>query len=209
MICARVFKAYIAWFKILTMLKRQFFLYCASALLLVACGENKQSAETSTANDSNATAKTEDNTSSNEPVKSNIKVTIKDGPMAGTYEAECREGCTSYGLAGEKVLGNQYSETNKGPKELSSVQLIVDDVTGDKQTKEFTLTVSLGDWVNNKGTNFNINTRNGKAEGSGTADIKYGSEKAKVKIVGKSKEGPELEVEIDAVKLVTANNLGQ
>jgi hypothetical protein len=191
------------------MLKTQFFIFCTSAILFVACGENKKSAETATSGDSNATVKTDNNASSNEPVKSNIKVTIKDGPMAGTYEAECREGCTSYGLAGEKVLGNQYSETNKGPKELSSVQLIVDDVAGDKQTKEFTLTVSLGDWVNNKGTNFNINTRNGKTEGSGTADIKYGGEKAKVKITGRSKEGPELEVEIDANKLVTANNLGQ
>ena len=192
------------------MLKKQLFLFCTSTLLFIACGDNKKAAETTTTNDSSETAKT-DNTeqSSNEPVRSNIKVTVKDGPMAGTYEAQCREGCTSYGIAGEKVLGNQYSETDKGPKELSSVQLIVDDVTGDKQTKEFTLTVSLGDWLNKKGTDFNINTRKGKNEGSGTADIKYAGEKANVKITGKSKEGPELEVEIDAIKLVTPNNLGQ
>jgi len=195
--------------KILTMLRKQFLFFCTSAILIVACGENKKSAETTAANDSNATPKTENPPASSEPVRSTIKVAIKDGPMAGTYVAECRQGCTSYGIAGEKVLGNQYSEVNKGPKELSSVQLIVDDINGDKETKEFTLTVSLGDWVNNKGTNFNINTRKGKNEGSGTADIKYGGEKAKVKITGKSKEGPELEVEIDANKLITASNLGQ
>ena len=191
------------------MLKKFMPPFLGSVLLLAACGENKKPADATTTEDTNATAKTE-STTSNETVRSTIKVTIKDGPMAGTYEAQCREGCTSYGIAGEKVFGNQYSETGKGPKELSSVQLIVDDVSGDKQTREFTLTVSLGDWINNKGTAYNINTRNGRKEGSGTLDLKYGGgEKAQVKISGKSKEGPELEVEIDANKLSTMNNLGQ
>jgi hypothetical protein len=195
--------------QILTML-RNFFLLSTSVILLLACGDNKNSTDVTATQDSGAIAKTESGSSSSGPVRSSIKVTIKDGPMAGTYNAECREGCTSYGIAGENVFGNQYSETDKGPKDLSSVQLIIDDVTGDKQTKEFLLTVSLGDWVNGKSTDFNINTRKGKSDGSGTADVDYsGGEQATVKIVGKSKEGPELEVEIDAQKLVTPNNLGQ
>jgi hypothetical protein len=87
------------------------------------------------------------------------------------------------------------------------VQLIVNDVNGDKQTKEFMLTVSIGDWVNNKSTNFNINTQKGKNDGSGTLDLKYSGDKATVKIVGKSKEGSEIEVLLDANTVLTPENL--
>jgi hypothetical protein len=191
------------------MIKKPFFILGVFAILMCACGENKKSPEATASVDPGTSAKTDNPSKSTEAVKSHITVTIKDGPLAGTYEADCREGCTSYGIAGEKVFGNQYSETGKGPQELSSVQLIVDDVNGDKQTKEFMVTVSFGDFLSDKGTNYNINTRKGKSEGSGTVDLKYGGEKGTVKIVGKSKEGPALEVLIDAGKVLTANNIGQ
>ena len=193
--------------QILTMLKKLFFPFSVLVILFISCGENKKTGETTSSNDTTTTSKEESSAPAAGAVKSNITVTIKDGPMAGTYEAVCREACTSYGIAGEKIFGNQYSETNKGPKELSSVQLIVDNVTGDKQTKEFMLTVSIGDWVNNKSTNFNINTQNGKSDGSGTLDLKYSGEKATVKIAGKSKEGSDIEVLLDANTVLTPENL--
>ena len=187
------------------MLKKQLFLFCIAGLLLCACGENT-SGGASTTNDSTSNPKSASPSSKNE-VRSTIKVTIKSGELAGTYEADCREGCTSYGIAGEKVFGNQYSEMGKGPKELSSVQLVVDNVTGDKQTKEFLMTISFGELFTSKGTSYNINTRNEKKDGSGSLDLKYSGSKATVKINGTTKEGIEVDVLIDAHKVITVDNL--
>ena len=190
------------------MSKKYLFLFLAPALLLLACGSNKNEATAETKD--SASAPSEQSSNVNKAALSNIKVTIKNGEMAGTYEAVCKEGCTSYGIAGEKILGNQYSETGKGPKELSSVQLVVNDVTGDKKTNNFTLTVGFGDLMSTKYTSYNINTNNGTTnDGSGTADIKYSSDKAVVHVTGNTKDGVGLDVLIDANKVVTMGNISQ
>ena len=192
------------------MLKRYSFLLFASTLLVVACGENKEQSSATATNDSTAAANTEKSSNTNKAVLSNIKVTIKNGEMAGTYEAICREGCTSYGIAGEKVFGNQYSETGKGPKELSSVQLLVNDVSGDKKTNNFTLTVGFGDLMGSKATTYNINTNNKTtSDGSGTADIQYSNDKAVVRVSGRTKDGIDLEVQINSNKVLTMSNIAQ
>jgi hypothetical protein len=190
------------------MMKRSTLLLAASVVLLASCGDNTKQAKaaaTETTTEAPAADKPADN--SDKAVRSEIKVTIGSGEMAGTYEALCREACTSYGIAGEKVLGNQYSEDGKGPKELSSVQLIVDDVTGDKTTQEFTVTVGFGELFGKTTKTYNINTRKGKKDGSGTLDLQYSGDKATVKIKGTSKEGVPLDLVIESSKVTTPENL--
>jgi hypothetical protein len=191
------------------MIRKHFLLLCASAVLLGACGENKKTSDSSQASDSNTNAKTTVSIPGDKAVASTIMVTIKNGPHAETYQAQCKETCTSYGIAGAKVFGNQYSDTGKGPKKLSSVQLLVTDVAGDKQTKDFSLTVGFGDLLSSNGNSYTINNLSGIHEGSGTLDLKYTTEKANVKIEATAKDGTQMEVTIDADKVMTANNLGQ
>jgi hypothetical protein len=107
------------------------------------------------------------------------------------------------------MFGNQYSETGKAPKELSSVQLIVDDVTGNKSTKEFLVTVSFGELFGKDSKSFNIDTRKGNQKGSGTLDLQYGGEKAVVSIKGVSAEGPSIDLKMECSKVLTMQNIGQ
>lgn len=129
--------------------------------------------------------------------------------MAGIYSAICKDACCSWGIAGNNVFGNQFSETGKGPKELSSVQLIVDDVTGNKSTNEFTLTVGFGELFGKDSKSFNIDTRNGHKKGSGTLDLQYSGDKATVSIKGVSAEGPSIDLKMECNKITTMKNLGQ
>jgi hypothetical protein len=129
--------------------------------------------------------------------------------MAGTYSATCKDGCCSWGIAGENVFGNQYSETGKGAKDLSSVQLIVDNVKGNITTKEFTLTVGFGELFGKDTKTFNIDTRQGRSKGSGTVDLQYSGDKATVTIKGVSGEGPSIDLKMECNKVMTTKNLGQ
>lgn len=179
----------------------------AAIVLLASCNNSGQTTDASKT-DSNSTETTM--SSSNEPAaKSTIDVTITGGDMDGSYNAVCKDGCCSWGIAGDKVFGNQYSETGKGPKELSSVQLIVDDITGNKSTKEFTLTVSFGELFGKDSKSFNIDTRKGKSKGSGTLDLQYSGDKATVTIKGTSAEGPAIDLKMECNKVMNPNNLGQ
>src|SRR5918993_6113732 len=134
---------------------------CALAifLFLSACNSNKDEKTSS-----DTTPKTEqtttNNTSADKSKRATINVTITGGDMAGTYSAVCTDACCSWGIAGDNVFGNQYSENGKNPKELSSVQLIVDDVKqGNKSTTEFTTTISFGELFGANSKSFNIDTR--------------------------------------------------
>jgi len=176
-------------------------------VMLLACNDSKeQKSATANSSDSNNTAVVSPSESSG---KSNINVTISGGDMAGTYSATCKEGCCSWGIAGENVFGNQYSETGKGPKDLSSVQLIVDNVKGNTSTKEFTLTVSFGPLFSNGSKSFNIDTRKGNNKGSGTLDLQYSGDKATVTIKGVSAEGPSIDLNMQCDKVMNSKNLGK
>ena len=179
-----------------------------TSLVLLSCNDNK--VDTSKEGTGSDTTQTQTPTAeANSEVRANINVTLTGGDMAGSYSASCKEGCCSWGIAGENMFGNQYSETGKGPKELSSVQLVVDDVTGNKSTKEFLLTVSFGELFGTDSKSFNIDTRKGHQKGSGTLDLQYEGEKAVVTIKGVSAEGPSIDLKMDCSKVLTTKNLGQ
>ena len=188
-------------------------LYATIAFLLMSScsNNNQQNAKANSSPDSTTTS-----ASTNQPAsasagaeKETINVTITGGDMAGSYSAVCKQGCCSWGIAGDKVFGNQYSETGKGPKELSSVQLIVDNVTGNTSTKEFTVTVSFGELFSSNGKSFNIDTRGGRNKGSGTLDLQYSGDKATVTIKGVSAEGPSIDLKMECNNVMTTKNIGQ
>lgn len=183
-------------------------LFAALIIFLASCN-NSGTANSDNANPDSAQTTTTAGTDASAP-RANINVSISGGEMEGNYSAVCNEGCCSWGIAGDNVFGNQFSETGKGPKELSSVQLIVDDVKeGSKSTKEFTLTVSFGELLSDKGKSFNIDTRGGKNKGSGTLDLQYSGDKATVTIKGTSAEGPAIDLKMECNKVMNPNNLGQ
>jgi len=187
--------------------KKSLFIGLIAFVVFTSCNNSAKTSESSkTADSASATNSTASNESS---PRSTIDVTINGGDMNGSYSAVCKEGCCSWGIAGDKVFGNQYSETGKGAKELSSVQLIVDDVTGNKSTKEFTLTVGFGELFGKDSKSFNIDTRNGKSNGSGTLDLQYSGDKAVVTIKGVSAEGPAIDLKMECNHVTTASNLGQ
>lgn len=145
----------------------------------------------------------------NKKERAAIKLTLTGGAFAGTYNATCTDACCSYGIAGETTFGNQYSETGKGEKDLSSVQLVVEDVTGDKTTSEFLVTVTIGDFLNPKSTSYTIDTRK-KADdkkGSGNIDLKYSNNKATVKLVGKTADGVEINLDMECFRVLTPTTL--
>jgi hypothetical protein len=182
----------------------------ASSILLVSCGGNaeKNSNDKSLTDSAKSTAASGGATGA--PARATIDVTITGGDMKGSYSAACSNGCCSWGIAGKNVFGNQYSETGKGPKELSSVQLIVDDVKeGSKSTKEFTLTVSFGELFSKNGRSFNINTRNGNKKGSGTLDLHYAGNQAEVTIKGVSEEGPSIDLKMKCNNVMSPDNMAQ
>ena len=183
-------------------------IYTLSAFLfLSACNSNKDEKANKDATQKTDEAKT-NNASTDKSKRASINVTITGGDMNGSYSAVCTDACCSWGIAGDNVFGNQYSENGKGPKELSSVQLIVDDVKqGNKSTNEFTVTVSFGELFGANSKSFNIDTRKGKNEGSGKLDLQYEGEKAVVSIRGASKEGPTIDLKMECHKVLTVSNL--
>ena len=178
----------------------------AVAILLTACGSNSTNNSAAASSDTAKTASTQSPASSTS--NTSITVTLSGGNMDGTYTASC-DGCCSYGIAGDHVFGTQYSETGKKDKELSSVQLIVNNVNpGHTSTKSFTLTIGFGDLMASAGKSFNINT-NGQSRGSGTVDIDYSDNKAAVVIKGTSAEGAAIDLKMDCGKITTINNIGK
>jgi hypothetical protein len=188
-------------------------LLCVAAIALLmatSCNNNTDgNSKTASSSDSASTTNTQPSSTSTASEKASINVTITGGDMAGTYSATCKDGCCSWGIAGENVFGNQYSETGKGAKDLSSVQLIVDNVKGNTTTKEFTLTVGFGELFGKDTKTFNIDTRQGRSKGSGTVDLQYSGDKATVTIKGVSGEGPSIDLKMECNKVMTTKNLGQ
>ena len=188
------------------MRNKQLLQLAMAVILLSSCNEsNDKNADNKSTSDSGQ-VNTKSPDASSGTVRANIDVTITGGDYNGTYSAECKDACCSWGIAGDKVFGNQYSEDGKGEKELSSVQLLVNDVSeGNKSTKEFMVTVSFGKLFDGK--SFNINTMDNKNKGSGTLDLQYSGNTATVKIKGVSAEGPAIDLTMQCNKVLTANNL--
>lgn len=194
------------------MQKKQFLTLGTLAIILFSScsGNNSKSSDSTPSSDTTQSAATSTTKTNDAPVKANINVTLTGGDYNGSYSTVCKEGCCSWGIAGENTFGNQYSETGKGPKELSSVQLIVNDVKeGSKSTKEFTLTVGFGELFSETGKTFTIDTREGRTKGSGTLDLQYSGDRATVTIKGVSQEGPAIDLKMECNKVMNPNNLGQ
>ena len=192
------------------MLKKQFGIALAAMVLLSACGNNGEdsnnSADTAQVNGS---GDTKTKTGFEDKRRADIKLVVSGGDNAGTYNTVCRDACCSFAIAGEKTFGNQYSETGKGANELSSVQLVVENVTSGstKTTNEFLVTVSFGELFGENSKTYTINTQKGKGEGSGTVTVQYANDKAHVTLKGKTKEGVELDLDMECHKVINPNNL--
>lgn len=173
---------------------------------LAACGDNKTADTTSSDTISTQEAAPAVKAPVNKAPTATVHVVVTGGPHAGTYDAVCNTACCSYEIAGDNVFGNQYSETGKKPNELSSVQLVVEDVAGNKSTNEFLMTVSFGDMLKDM-VSYTINTQKGKGEGSGTLDLRYANNQGTVQIKGKTKDGIGLEVTLNCNKVYTTQML--
>ena len=176
---------------------------------LAGCGDNKTDSTINTTGTEATTGQEPapaGGTQADKAPTAKVHVVVTGGPHAGTYEAVCRTACCSYEIAGEKIFGNQYSETGKKANELSSVQLVVDDVTGNKTTDEFLMTVSFGDMLKDM-VSYTINTQKGRKEGSGTLDLKYANNQGTVQIKGKTKDGIGLDVTLNCDKVYTTKML--
>jgi len=175
---------------------------------ITGCGDNKKAETTTTTTETTSEQEAAPATTgkSDKAPTAKVHVVVTGGPHAGTYDAVCKTACCSYAIAGEKIFGNQYSETGKKANELSSVQLVVDDVTGNKSTNEFLMSVSFGDMLKDM-TTYTIDTQKGKNEGSGSLDLKYANNQGTVQIKGKTKDGVGLEVTLNCDKVYTAKML--
>lgn len=117
---------------------------------------------------------------------SEITVTLTGGPNAGTYTITSDESTCSMGLTGEKSFGNQFSQTGKTDKELSSVQLIATNYEEAKKgTNDFTSDFTFGSIM--AGKNYSLNPA--KNIGTGKLTITETGSARTATIEGTTKEG--------------------
>ena len=183
---------------------RKLFFTAITIGLLMGCGNNNSSndQEKNTGDSTPGAGSTSGETNNQGKEGANIRLVVTGGEMAGTYEAVCKTTCCSHGIAGENVFGTQYSEDGKAPNELSSVQLMIGNVTGDKTTDEFLVTISFGDLFGKNSKSYTIQTsefykETYKKQGSGTIDLKYSKPRSTVKLKGKTEDNVEIDLTID------------
>jgi hypothetical protein len=107
-------------------------------------------------------------------VATEIRVTIKGGPHAGSYEARPAATTCSYGQAGEGAWANQYSDAEKA-EGLRSLQLIVPDAAGAANgTDRFTLTADFTPLLDGQEHTINTVARPGVGSGRVTVETRAG-----------------------------------
>ena len=134
-----------------------------------------------------------------------IHLEVTGGPHAGSYHVRLNQPTCSYGLAGEKMWGNQYSIDSKDPKEFSSLQLMVPDApAAAKGTSAFLITASFGPLFDNAGRSYEINTLadTRKKEGKGTISIDDRGSTGKVTFDGTTAAGVGLKGTIECKTLI-------
>lgn len=178
-------------------------------LALAACSKSTDSTkETTVATEAPATAPAADAAPVSSDNKGTIHLVVTGGAHAGTYDAVMHDGGASYGFSGPGQFGNQYSEDGKKPNELSSVQLVVNDVKGDKTaTSGFQTTITFGPLVNGASLNINTFPDASRPEGKGQLSLKYGGGKgpATVHFTGETKAHEKLDMTIEATEVATAD----
>ncbi len=138
-----------------------------------------------------------------------ITVTFTGGANAGTYTATSPKATCSRGLTGEKSFGNQYSEKGKSDKELSSLQLLVDDYDAAKRgTDQFYLKVAFGKVL--MGNKYEIsgstNAMAGAKQGKGRLTLTESGGKKTVVIEGETKAGVKVKATLTCFKTLVMKN---
>jgi hypothetical protein len=137
--------------------------------------------------------------------KGKIHLEVAGGANAGTYDVDMKESGCSYGLAGERAWGNQYSIDTTDPKQLSSLQLIVPDTKAAASgTSTFQMTVQFGPLFGSGGASYDVNTRSdaSKKGGSGTVTVQDQGSTGKVTFDAKTADGVGLKGTIDCQAVV-------
>lgn len=137
--------------------------------------------------------------------KGRIHLEVSGGANAGTYDVEMKDAGCSYGLAGEKAWGNQYSIDTTDPKQFSSLQMIVPDAKAAANgTSNFQMTVQFGPLFGNGGHSYDVNTRPdaSKKGGSGTVTVQDQGNTGKVTFDAKTSNGVGLKGTIDCQSVV-------
>ena len=182
----------------------------AATLLFLGCNNSSNNKTANAAADSTsaATSKTEAATSGS--AASEISVTLTGGANAGIYHVMSKDPTCSEGLTGDNSFGNQYSETGKGDKDLSSLQLIIDDKNAAKKgTDKFSIQVGFGKLF--QGKTYEINTRSANSgttqKGRGKATLTESGSTKTVVIEGKTTDGVGISATLTCNKVVTPNGV--
>lgn len=169
----------------------------AATLFLFACNNSSNNYANDTTNSDSSASSADENTSGQ--TASVIKVTLTGGDNEGIYKVTSAEPTCSMGLTGKNSFGNQYSEDGKKDNELSSVQMIIDDVEAAKKgTDKFKITISFGKLFQGKSYEIKENSGSGTATFSESGDIKT------VTVEGKTKDGVGISATITCNSVIKA-----
>ena len=171
-----------------------------AALALVALTAACSSKESATADSTGAASTAATSEAATGASKGKIHLEVTGGDNAGTYDVEMKDAGCSYGLAGEKAWGNQYSIDTTDPKQFSSLQLVVPDTKAAASgTSNFQMTVQFGPLFGSGGHSYDVNTRaeSSNKGGSGTVTVQDQGKSGKVTFDAKTKDGVGLKGTID------------
>jgi hypothetical protein len=170
-----------------------------TVVIVAAACSSKEAASADSTGPATAAAQTATNSPAG-AITGKIHLDVTGGANAGSYDVDMKEGGCSYGLAGEKAWGNQYSTNTSDPKQLSSLQLIVPDAKAAASgTSQFQMTVQFGPLFGSGGASYDVNTRPdaSKKGGSGTVTVQDQGKTGKVTFDAKTPEGVGLKGTID------------
>lgn len=177
----------------------------AFVTVVVAC--SKKEAATSDSTGAAATSSASAGEAAGGAAQGRIHLEVTGGANAGTYDVEMKDGGCSYGLAGDKAWGNQYSVNTNDPKAFSSLQLVVPDAKAAANgTSTFQMTAQFGPLFGEGGHSYDVNTRTdaSKKGGNGTVTVQDQGKTGKITFDAKTADGVGLKGTIDC-QSVTRN----
>lgn len=139
--------------------------------------------------------------------RGSVHLEVVGGKNAGTYDVQMPDGGCSYGLAGDKAWGNQYSIDTSDTKAFSSLQLVVPDAKAAASgTSTFHITAGFGPLFGQGNTEYDVNTLPdaSKKSGSGTVKVEDNGSTGKVTFDAKTADGVQLKGTIDCAAVTRA-----